>query len=263
MTTEPPIGEDDLQAWVDGRLPPGRHGLVARWLEEHPAEVARLTAYAKQAGELRAALAPVVEEPIPARLRPRHVREVRRARWAKRIRHAAAAMLLLGASGLGGYVMQSTRRTDTQSFAEVGPGAWPVAIWAGGLRDPASELSTQLGEDVALPDLSRHGFQLQEAWALPGAAILLVYTDHTDTRLSFFRRSAEAGEGPAALRCQDGPGGWLTYHWSDGHHVYALSAAVTRERLRPIALDTEEQMRAPPRARNQLMARTPSRPCLA
>ena len=36
-----PVGEDDLQAWVDGRLPPGRMQEIEAWLGRNPAEAAR------------------------------------------------------------------------------------------------------------------------------------------------------------------------------------------------------------------------------
>ncbi|HZY13208.1 MAG TPA: anti-sigma factor, partial [Beijerinckiaceae bacterium] len=35
MIADPPIGEDDLNAFVDGRLPPERHALVSRFLSEN------------------------------------------------------------------------------------------------------------------------------------------------------------------------------------------------------------------------------------
>ena len=37
-------------------------------------------------------------------------------------------------------------------------------------------------------------------------------------------------------RCADEPGGLVTYTWSDGRHLHAVTAALPRERLRPVAL---------------------------
>ena len=66
-----PIGEDDLQAYVDGRLAPDRAAEVAAYLGERPELEARLAAYRAQSEALRERLRPVAQAPIPARLRPR------------------------------------------------------------------------------------------------------------------------------------------------------------------------------------------------
>jgi len=51
-----PVGEDDLQAWVDGRLTPDRVKIVDAYLQDHPAEHARLSQYVAHKRGLREAL---------------------------------------------------------------------------------------------------------------------------------------------------------------------------------------------------------------
>ncbi|MEI2743371.1 MAG: hypothetical protein V9G63_13255 [Candidatus Competibacter sp.] len=63
-----PIQEADLQSYVDGRLDPARRAAVED-LAQNPAERQRLMAYRRIDAELRRALDPVLDEPIPAQLR--------------------------------------------------------------------------------------------------------------------------------------------------------------------------------------------------
>jgi anti-sigma factor RsiW len=62
-----PVGEEELQAWVDGRLTPERSEAVEAYLAAHPEERARLSQYAEQRRALRAAFTEQ-ETPPPARL---------------------------------------------------------------------------------------------------------------------------------------------------------------------------------------------------
>ena len=68
-----PVTEDDLQAWIDGRLPSGRQRDIEAWLEANPEAAARCRAMAAEREALRAALRPSHDAPIPARLRVAHI----------------------------------------------------------------------------------------------------------------------------------------------------------------------------------------------
>ena len=74
--TEPnkPIGDDDLQALVDGRLPPERLSEVEGYLAHHPEIAARVKGYREQRANLRDRLQHKAQEPIPARLRIANIR---------------------------------------------------------------------------------------------------------------------------------------------------------------------------------------------
>ena len=93
-----PIGEDDLAAWIDGRLSPERQRLVDAYLEGQPDVHARLREQAEQARALASLFAPIADEPIPATMRVAAIRgRQRQPRWQL----AIAASLLL-AVGFGG-----------------------------------------------------------------------------------------------------------------------------------------------------------------
>ncbi|MGW8390260.1 anti-sigma factor family protein [Pseudoduganella sp. HUAS MS19] len=59
------MNEAELQAWVDGRLPPDRQAAVDRYLAGHRAEAARLLAYREQNAALHALFDPVLDAGVP------------------------------------------------------------------------------------------------------------------------------------------------------------------------------------------------------
>jgi anti-sigma factor RsiW len=264
----PPIGEDDLHAWVDGRLSPARAAEVAAFLATRPALAARLQADAAQRARLRAALIPVAAEPIPARLRLAQLRAQRRQRWRGQGRVAAAAVLLLGLGTSLGWTLRgqvepgfaATPLAEAPLTLTTLPSAPLVAFGRESALGPW--LADHLGEEMPLPDLAGFGFQPDAAWVWPdrGApAALLRYVDPDGIALSLWRE-VDARALVQPLRCDDGAGGLVTYAWSDGRHRYALSALLPRERLRPIAVAVERFMREAPR--QPLLAALPRRPCL-
>ncbi len=247
---DPPIGEDDLHALVDGALrDPARLAAVRRWLEERPEAAARVRAYAAQRDALRAALALKAAEPIPARLRIAHRRAARRgvtlSHW--RVAAAVGGLVILGA-GLGW-----TARGPMAPVADVAAAAAPAAAaphreaWPQ-QTDLAGWLSDRLGEGLAPPDLAPFGFAPAYARVLPGRdgpSALLRYRDAEGVVVSLWRHPTRDPV-PRELRCTDEPGGLVTYSWSDGRRLHVVTAALPRERLRPIALAVERAFRAPP-----------------
>jgi anti-sigma factor RsiW len=112
-----------------------------------------------------------------------------------------------------------------------------------------------------VPDLTDFGFALDGAMVLPGAegaAAMLRFVDADGTVLSVWRRPSPD---PVSrrMRCTDEPGGAVTYSWSDGRHLHLVTAPLPRERLRPIALEVERAMEAPPEI--GVMAGLGRRPC--
>ncbi len=101
--TARPINEDDLQGLVDDRLDPpaGRGRGLSRRQPDARARVERLRILAR---DLRAAFAPILGEPVPARLNLAHIAVARR-RPRLPIRQAAAAALFLTLGGLGGWAL--------------------------------------------------------------------------------------------------------------------------------------------------------------
>ena len=74
-----PIGDNDLQAYIDGRLPEARRAQVETYLAENP-EIRDLVLLDRAYRDsLRSELANKFVEPIPPRLRIATIRSARRA----------------------------------------------------------------------------------------------------------------------------------------------------------------------------------------
>ena len=102
MTGLGPIGEDDIQAAVDGRVDAPRCDLVRDYLERTPEAAARVEALRAQRDALRERLQVKAEEPIPARLRVTHLSgEIGRRRRSVFFRRAAVVAWLVIGSGIG------------------------------------------------------------------------------------------------------------------------------------------------------------------
>jgi anti-sigma factor RsiW len=64
------LAENDLHAYVDGRLDAARRADVEAWLLEHPADAARVAAYRQQNDMMQALYNPVLNEPLPLEMYP-------------------------------------------------------------------------------------------------------------------------------------------------------------------------------------------------
>ena len=163
-----PIGEDDLAAWIDGRLSPERQRLVDAYLEGQPDVHARVREQAEQARALASLFAPVADEPIPATMRVAAIRgRQRQPRWQLAI--AASLLLALGFGGgwssarwsgepRAGIAALANEASDNFRVyaadrirpAEIGPDQRAMLIrWT----------SARLGERVTIPDLSTAGYR--------------------------------------------------------------------------------------------------------
>lgn len=125
-----PLTEADLQAWVDGQLPPHQAHEMAAYLSAHPEEARRADDYRAQKRALRALFDPVVDESVPQRLRraaqPAAATSPRRwleERWVAGI----AIALVSGATGWGLHAQ----------WPDSGPGGAPLRVASPAWPDPA------------------------------------------------------------------------------------------------------------------------------
>ena len=91
MTGERPIGEDDLQAFVDGRLPSARFEAIKVYLADQPSLAEQVEREIELRDALRARLAFKAQEPVPSRLRVANILASRRR--TPMIRPAVAAAI--------------------------------------------------------------------------------------------------------------------------------------------------------------------------
>jgi len=264
--TSRPITEQDLQGYVDGALDPPRRAEVDDYLQRHPDVARRVAAYAQQRDELRAALAPIADEPIPAELDLARLIEARRmprrsAAW--RVALAAAALVLFALGGLAGW---SLRGPSSISGPAPGPTAGIAALAQEAtdsyrvfapdhlhpveLREPG-ELVTWVSERlrlqraVSVPDLSGAGYRFMGGRIVAtahGPAGLLMYDDDRGTRMVVLIRPM-AIERDTAMTPHTS-GAVRGYTWAARGIGYSVVATAAADTLHPLADEVRRQIEA-------------------
>lgn len=67
MTTSTRITDDDIEAFLSGRLDPERRAEVETWLDAHPERKAEVDLYLEQQAALREFADDLLDDPIPDR----------------------------------------------------------------------------------------------------------------------------------------------------------------------------------------------------
>ena len=195
-----PIGDDDLQAWVDGRLTLERRGSVEAYLTANPDAAARLARYVVQDTSLLTALQPIFDEPVPARLRIDTLLARRRSRVMGHLARAAVILLVVGTSGAGGWAMHDWAASGTPLRAATANAVaayetfttealHPVEVRADGEGKLVQWISARLERPITPPDLASLGWRLMGGRVLPTAnapAAQLMYDDDRGSRLTVY-----------------------------------------------------------------------------
>jgi anti-sigma factor RsiW len=257
--TTSPIGEDDLQAFVDGRLPAERAAAVGAYLAAHPEVAHRVAAEQAQRDALRAELRRKFDEPVPARLRVAAIAAERRRRALRRLSRAAAAVAYLAIGAAGGWVLHDWPGRGAAPAAALVSEALlahrtfvvevrhPVEVEAAQEAHLVQWLSRRLGRDLKLPDLTRAGFRLVGGRLLPaeeGPAAQFMYENGGGRRLTLYV-TADGGDRPTAFRFAE-QRGVSAFYWVDGGFGYAVIAEADRAKLLAVAETVYEQMGVPP-----------------
>lgn len=260
MSGDPrPVGEDDLHGLIDGRLEPERRALVEAWLAEHPARAAEVSADQALRERLRARLAPVAAEAIPARLRVDNIRSRHRLMTARWFPVAAAAVLCLALGGSAGWFGHAALQVPAVTLAQAEPAtdaavaafrtfvveaAHPVEVRADDKSHLVAWLSKRLGRTVTTPDLTAYGFRLMGGRLLPAgfeSAAMLMYDDDHGTRLTLYSRVGDA-DGRTVFRFAR-EGDVAAFSWVDGGMSYVVTGRTDEARLLTVAQVVDAQVR--------------------
>jgi anti-sigma factor RsiW len=213
------VREEELHAFIDGRLDPSRQVEVAKQIAADPALRARVEAWSRQAVALRDALSGFSRIPAPPGLNTVTLMEQRLARREPSWRMAASVALIfaLGAAAGagGGWAMREPARpteiarlqieaasayrvfaADTTRPIEIGPEDRDTLVrW----------MAQKLGRRVSVPDLSSQGYRLlggRVLTAMYGPAAMLLYEDTTGGRITVYVQPMSIGREAAMERVQ-------------------------------------------------------------
>ena len=264
--TARPITEDDLQAHVDQVLDPARRAEVEDYLARHPDVARRVAGQIQQRDELRAALAPIAEEPVPAELGLARLLDARRDRRAHRAGRAwgarpawqlaIAAAVLLGLGGVGGWSLRGApapssgiaalAQEATDSYRVYTPDrAHPVELRAAEQPELVRWVSNQLQHPVAIPDLTAAGYRFMGGRVVAtahGPAGLLMYDDDHGTRMVVLIRPMAIERDTAMALHASGP--VRGYSWAARGIGYSVVAAAPAATLHPLADEIRRQTAA-------------------
>ncbi|TPJ37165.1 anti-sigma factor [Mesorhizobium sp. B2-8-3] len=250
-----PVTEDDLHAYIDGRLDETRRAEVAAYLERHPDVDRRFASYSGQRGTLRSALDRVIEEPIPTHLNLRHMIASRRRNRGSSWRLAAAAVLFLFAGGSGGWYMHEMVTPPREGVAALAREAFesyatyasdrirPVELRADNIAQLVDWAAERMGRKPVLPDLSQSGYRLMGGRVIStphGAGLMLMYDNDHGMRLVMLTRPMAVDQARTMTPLSDGKvDGWS---WASSGMGYSLVGSLPSEALHPLADDVRRQV---------------------
>jgi anti-sigma factor RsiW len=259
-----PILEEDLHAYVDGVLDPRRHAQVQDYLRQHAEAAREVEAHARHRRELRAALAPIAEEPLPpslnlARMVAEHDRQARDVgrtpsrRWPWGM--AAALVLALGVGGGAGWSLRGVQANEAGGIFALGREAArgyetyasdasrPVEMGPAQRAELVGWVSSRLGRQVAIPDLAAAGYGFvggRLVMTEHGPAGLFIYQDARATRLALMVRPMAVDQDTPTMKRIDGP--HAGYAWADRGLGYGVVGANEANVLHPLADEMRRQI---------------------
>lgn len=260
MNTEPVVTEDDLHAYIDGALPPDRRLDVERALTRDASAARRVAGFTAQRAALRAALAPIAAETIPPALDLKNIiaqrsRPTTTAWLPVGWRSAAAAVLILGVGGAGGWsIRQATEvpnagivalaQEASDTYATFAPDhVHPVEFKAEDKDGLLRWIGDRLHRSVIAPDLSGSGYRFMggRVVATPhGPAGMLMYDDDHGTRIAMLVRPM-AKDATTRMTEHD-RADTKGLAWSDQGMGYSVVGPTSTGALHPLADEIRRQI---------------------
>jgi anti-sigma factor RsiW len=256
----PPIGEDDLHAYIDGQLEVSRRRAVERYLAENSEAARRVAAYQAQREALRAAFART-DEPLPPELTLASIIRQRSRRRRTPWLVAASVVLVFSLGTAAGWLLHGSPGSSPvrQAMAVLEQEALTShVVYSADRRHPVEVpsaetahlqqwLSNRLDRTVVAPDLSALGYHLIGGRLLAtehgGAAALLMYDDASGHRLSLLLRPMKpALHAPGAVIRENGVNGLA---WIGNGLGVAVVAALPERDVERVATQVGEGLGVP------------------
>lgn len=264
-----PITEADLHAYADHQLAPARRAEVEQFLSARPDEQQRVRDWQQQNELLRGLLNPVLDEPVPLRLRRKPV--VSTPLWRSLAAGVAIATLSAGSGWItrGSVDNEAIRLALAQSdravvptdsnlsgFARMAAVAHvvyspdirrPVEVGADQEQQLVAWLSKRLGTAIRPPSLQGVGYELIGGRLLPGDSgpvAQFMYHDVTGQRLTLYltREVPKVDNQPETAFSFGRDGPVNVFYWVDKNIGYAISGGADRQELLRVSQEVYRQL---------------------
>lgn len=270
-----PVTEAELQAYVDRQLTPERQREIEAYLLRRPEEALRVEIYRAQKRELQALFNPVLDEPLPKRLRAAAV--PKKPWYLQRMAAGIAIAVISGAAGWGlrGGVDAAP---GSSTLAQRTPGAITMASATGFAQRAAvahavyspdarravevradqedqlvTWLSKRMGAPMKPPHLQTLGYTLDGGRLLPGdkgPVAQFMYHDNTGAKLTLYvsnevadmAQKTPAGENQETAFRFAREGSVNVFYWVNGPFGYAISADADKTELARVSAEVYRQL---------------------
>lgn len=272
-TIPAPVTEAELQSCVDRQLTPERQQEIEAYLARRPEEGRRVNSYLAHKRELRALFDPVLDEPLPQRLR---VAAMPRTPWY--LQRLAAGIAIAVVSGAAGWGLRAGFGPEAGLLAQRAPGAVtmttasgfaqraaiahavfspdqrrPVEVGADQEDQLVAWLSKRMGASMKPPHLQALGYALDGGRLLPGGkgpVAQFMYHDSVGAKLTLYvsNEVADAGSGIQGGSNQETAfrfaqeGRVNVFYWVNGAFGYAISADADKAELARVANEVYQQL---------------------
>ena len=251
------VGEDELNAYVDGELPADRRATVEAWLATHPDDAAKVAAWRKHAELIRARYGAIADEKPPQRLDVGRLTRRRRSAWAAIAAAVILAFLGGGAAGWALHGVETRSPSDLALFTTDALNAYrlytvevrhPVEVTGDQRPHLVEWLSKRVGSPLLAPELDNVGLKLVGGRLLPGptgATAFFMYEGPSGERFTLY--CGRTSDQETALRYTTGEQN-AAYYWVDHNLFYVLSGPAQQDKLHDIAQAAYDQIdrRTPP-----------------
>lgn len=242
--------ERDIHLALDGELPAEERAAFEAWLAGRPDMQAKIERFSADAESLRQALAPMLEEPVPAR----HMSVLSpdaapRQTAAKPYWRALAAAVLLAVGLVGGYFVGASgwhpSNDEGKLIADNAIAAHDiysreklhvVEVAADQREHLLGWLSKRVGLTLIAPDLASQGYELIGGRLLPlqhASAAQFMYEDEAGNRISLYV-ARDPGNADTGFRYVE-EGATRALYWMDDGYGCAVAGDVSHAKLKTIA----------------------------
>lgn len=265
------LSDDELNAWLDGRLTDEQRRIFELRLAGDSSARATVAAYQRQHDALRDLHRSLLDEPVPPPLESaaRQLTESRQRqdlwwRWGG----LAASLALTFATGWFSHGQWTAARSDRTLASRpadpartfVQQAAVAHAVFAPETRHPVEVsaaqqehlvqwLSRRLGHPLKVPDLSGQGYELVGGRLLPGddgARAQFMFQSASGERVTLYvgamENAAGTAAGPETGFRFTGAGPVPGFYWIDQGFGYAIAGHLSRDQLFQVAQAVHGQL---------------------